>query len=130
MKDTEKKLTRLPVKWVRDSIKSKYKEKEPCYICGSEENIELHHLYSVSELWNNWLKKNHITINTDEDVLANRNTFEQDNLDFLSNDNLFSLCKPHHLKLHSVYGKSYTNYIGGKVRNWIEKQKIKYGEQM
>ena len=130
MKDTEKKLTRLPVKWVRDSIKSKYKEKEPCYICGSEENIELHHLYSVSELWNNWLKKNHITINTDEDVLANRNTFEQDNLDFLSNDNLFSLCKPHHLKLHSVYGKSYTNYMGGKVRNWIEKQKIKYGEQM
>ena len=81
MKDTEKKLTRLPVKWVRDSIKSKYKEKEPCYICGSEDTIELHHIYSVSELWNNWLKEKKITIMTDADVLTHRGAFEQDNLE-------------------------------------------------
>lgn len=128
MRDTDKKLTRLPVKWVRDGIKNKYKEKEPCYICGSEDNIELHHLYSVSELWHTWLAKNKVEINTDADVLANRGPFEQDNLEFLDNSNLFSLCKPHHVKLHSIYGKSYSNYMGNKVRSWLDKQKAKYGE--
>jgi hypothetical protein len=129
MQDSDKKLTRLPVKWVRDSIKSKYKEKEPCFICGSEIDIELHHLYSVSELWNVWLRENRITISCDQDVIANRSRFEQDNADKLSNDNLFSLCKPHHLKLHQIYGKSYSNYMGDRVRSWIQKQQEKNGDR-
>ena len=129
MKESDKKLTRLPVKWVRDGIKKNYKDREPCFICGADENIELHHIYSVSELWNNWLRENKITISCDEDVLSNRAIFEQDNLDKLSNDNLYSLCKTHHLRLHQIYGKSYSNYMGDKVRDWIHKQRDKYGDK-
>ena len=129
MKESDKKLTRLPVKWVRDGIKKNYKDREPCFICGVEEDIELHHIYSVSELWNNWLRENRITIACDEDVLVNRTQFEQDNADKLSNDNLYSLCKAHHLKLHQIYGKSYSNYMGDRVRDWIYKQRDKYGDK-
>lgn len=129
MKESDKKLTRLPVKWIRDGIKKNYKDREPCFICGSEETIELHHIYSVSELWNNWLRENRLSITCDEDVLKYRASFEQDNLDKLSNDNLYSLCKLHHLKLHQIYGKSYSNYMGDKVRDWIHKQRDKYGDK-
>lgn len=118
-------LTRLPVKWLRDGIKSKYKEKEPCYICGSEQQVELHHLYSVSELWNTWLRTNKVTIISDKDVLDNRRQFEQDNEQFLHNDNLFSLCKVHHQRLHHLYGKSYSNYMAAKVLVWINTQRDK-----
>lgn len=129
MEECDKKLTRLPVKWIRDSIKSKYKEREPCFICGSSDNIELHHIYSVSELWNIWIKQNKITITTDQDVLQCRKQFEEDNASSLSNDNLYSLCKAHHLRLHQIYGKSYSNYMGDKVRNWIHKQREQYGDK-
>jgi hypothetical protein len=125
MENTQK-LTRLPVKWIRDGIKSKYKEKEPCYICGSTVDIELHHIYSVSELWNNWILKNKIKIISDADVLECRKQFEEDNSSLLCNDNLYSLCKAHHTKLHQIYGKSYSNYMGDKVRTWLERQRIQH----
>lgn len=128
MEKTTSSFTRLPVKWLRDGIKSKYKEREPCFICGSEDTIELHHIYSVSELWNVWIKKNKLTISCDADVLTNRAQFEIDNAEHLDNANLYSLCKPHHQRLHQIYGKSYSNYMGNKVREWIHKQRDKYGE--
>lgn len=118
----EKKLKRDPVKYIRDKMKRKYKSKEPCFICGSETDVELHHLYSVAELWNNWVRKNKITITCDEDVLALRETFEQEHEEQLSNDNLYSLCKTHHLKLHSIYGQSYSNFMAKRVKAWLERQ--------
>ena len=50
-------LKRDKVKYVRDKIKSNYKIKDECYICGSTEKLELHHLYTLSEMFNNWLEK-------------------------------------------------------------------------
>lgn len=119
---------RLPVKHIREKMKSRYKEKEPCYICGARENIELHHLYSVSELFQGWLRETGTKINNDEDVLACREQFISDYDEYLNNDNLYSLCKTHHLKLHSIYGKSYSNYMARKVRVWIERQREKHAE--
>lgn len=121
------KAKRPQVKWVRDGMKSNYKEREPCFICGSTQNIELHHIYSVSELWNTWLREKRIEITCDDDVISNRKQFEADNEQFLNNDNLYSLCKQHHLRLHQIYGKSYSNYMGERVRTWIYKQREKYG---
>lgn len=123
----DKKFYRLPVKHVRDGMKSKYKEREPCFICGSTENIELHHIYSVSELWHTWVRANKLNITCDADVLNHRKQFEDDNADKLNNDNLYSLCKPHHQRLHQIYGKSYSNYLGNKVREWLHKQRDKHG---
>src|SRR6056300_493474 len=124
----EPKFKREPVKWLRDGMKSRYKPRETCYICGSKQNIELHHVYSVSELWNTWLRKNKLSVSCDEDVLALRKQFEADNEEYLHNDNLYSLCKGHHIKLHQLFGKSYSNYIAKKVITWLDNQKIKYGE--
>ena len=117
---------RLPVKHIREKMKSKYKAKEPCYICGTTENIELHHLYSVSELFHAWLRENKITIHTDEDVLACREQFIADYDEYLNNSTLYSLCKTHHLKLHQLYGKSYSNYMARKVKSWLERQREKH----
>ena len=43
-------LKRFPIKYIRDFIKKDYKLRDKCFICGSSEKLELHHLYSVSEL--------------------------------------------------------------------------------
>lgn len=123
--DMKKSLKRDPVKYVRDRMKSRYKPKEPCYICGAVEDIELHHLYSVAELWNSWIKRNKIKIETDEDVIFHRDVFERENEEYLNNSNLYSLCRSHHSKLHSIYGKSYSNYMGKRVKDWLERQKIR-----
>lgn len=128
MEKSNSAFTRLPVKWLRDGIKSKYKDREPCFICGAQENIELHHIYSISDLWNLWIRKNGIKISSDADVLDNRAQFELDNEEYLSNENLYSLCKSHHQRLHQIYGKSYSMYMGNKVREWIHKQRDKHGE--
>ena len=125
---TEKTLKRDPVKYIRDYMKSQYKAKECCYICGSSENIELHHLYSVADLWHSWSKNNKIIVETEEDILAIRDRFVTENNLYLDNSYLYSLCKPHHQRLHSIYGKSYSNYSAKKVEKWLELQKSKTGE--
>ena len=52
-------LKRFPIKYIRDFIKKDYKLKDECYICGDSNKLELHHLFSVSELLVNgvFLKK-------------------------------------------------------------------------
>ncbi len=114
-------LKRLPVKWVRDYIKSDYKLRDCCYICGSTSTLELHHLYSVSELFNNWCSKNKIhSIESDEHIKQLRVRFAEDLAIELSHDNLYTLCKKHHVLLHTVYGQSYSNHIAPRIRNWLE----------
>jgi hypothetical protein len=124
----EPKFKREPVKWLRDGMKSQYKARETCFICACSANIELHHVYSVSEIWNTWLTKNKLSVSCDEDVLQLRKQFEMDNAEYLHNDNLYSLCKPHHVRLHQLFGKSYSNYTAKKVIIWLDKQRQQYGE--
>jgi len=50
-------LKRFPIKYVRDYIKKDYKIRDKCFICGDKENLELHHLYSLSQLWETWCKE-------------------------------------------------------------------------
>lgn len=113
---------------VRDFIKKDYKVKDCCYICGSFDNIELHHLFGVSELFNTWVTKNKIKLdNTVEQMKELRVIFAQDNAEALGNDNLYNLCKIHHTYLHSIYGQRYSNAMVPKIKNWIELQKVKNG---
>ena len=122
-------LKRLPVKYIRDYIKKDYKYDSCCYICGGEESLELHHLYSVSELWNLWLEKNPVEILDFETIKTLREQFYIENKHLLDERNLYTLCKNHHQKLHSIYGARYSNWRSGKVKQWLEVQKIKFGEQ-
>ena len=116
------------VKYVRDYIKKDYKPRDKCYICGCISTLELHHLYSVSELFSQWCMKNNIKIiKTEDEIKQLRVQFAIDCAEALSNDNLFTLCGDHHKRLHNIYGQTYSNSLAPKIKNWIELQKVKHG---
>lgn len=119
-------LKRLPVKYIRDYIKKDYIKDTKCYICDSTQELELHHLYSLSQLFNSWCTKNKINIDN-VDILVIRTQFYEDNKVALDNSNLVTLCKKHHMRLHNIYGQTYSNNLIPKIRNWLEVQKNKYG---
>lgn len=121
-------LKRIPVKYVRDYIKKYYKYDSKCYICGKTESLELHHLYSISELWNVWLEKNKYSVTEYEEVIKLREIFYEEHRNLLAEHNLFTLCREHHEKLHSIYGQRYSNWRAKKVHTWIEVQKNKFGD--
>lgn len=121
-------LKRLPVRYIRDYIKKDYKLRDYCYICGCVDTLELHHLYSVSELFNTWCDKKGITsIDTEEQILEYRVLFAEDCEDKLSANNLYTLCSMHHKRLHTIYGQRYSNHLAPKIKNWLNIQKEKNG---
>lgn len=120
-------LSRLPVKWIRDYIKKDYKLRDCCYICGATTALELHHIYSVSELFSRWCVANKITnITSDEHIKTLRVAFAEDNKEYLDNTNLYTLCSAHHKRLHNVYGQTYSNFMAPKIKIWLDSQKAKH----
>ena len=121
-------LKRFPIKYIRDYIKKDYKTRDHCYICESSEKLELHHLYSVSELFSKWCIKNSIKdVDSVEHIKQLRVTFANDCEDDLSHKNLYTLCSKHHKQLHSIYGQTYSNHLGSKIKNWLDIQRNKHG---
>ena len=119
-------LKRFPIKYVRDFIKKDYKLKTRCYICGSAEKLELHHLYSLSQLWEQWCKEyNFKQVENVEIIKQLRVRFAKDYKEYLKSDNLYTLCKSHHLKLHTLYGQNYSNHLVPKAKKWMNLQKEK-----
>lgn len=123
-----KELKRFPIKYIRDYIKKDYKLRDYCFICGSTDNLELHHLLSVSELFNKWCTKNNIRSIEDVDTMVSiREKFANDCSEELNHENLFTLCNRHHKQLHTIYGQTYSNHLAPKIKNWLEIQKAKHG---
>ena len=121
-------LKRFPIKYISDYIKKDYKLKDKCYICGSKEKLELHHLFSVSQLFEQWCSENKVTeINTVEKITSLREIFAVDCKESLDHHNLYTLCKTHHQRLHNIYGQNYSNHLVPKIKNWLEIQKDKNG---
>lgn len=121
-------LKRLPIKYIRDFIKKDYKLKDCCYICNCTEKLELHHIYSISQLFDDWCTKrkidiDSITVDTIKDI---RVKFYSDEYERLNNLNLYTLCKPHHERLHNIYGQRYSNFLAPKIINWLQIQKEKH----
>ena len=119
-------LKRDLVKYVRDKAKSKYNKGTECYICGSLENLDFHHFYGLTELLEVWLKKNKITINSEEEILGVRERFIQEEHEKLY-DHAVTLCHSHHLRLHGIYGKRPTLITAKKQQHWVEIQRNKHG---
>lgn len=122
-------LKRVPVKAIRDFIKKGYKKDTKCYICRSEKQLELHHTYSLSELFHSWAQLNTINveaIKTFEEMDIIRIRFSQTHIEELSVKNSYTLCKQHHERLHNLFGQRYENRMVPKVKNWIEIQRGKY----
>jgi len=122
-------LKRIPIKYIRDRIKRDYKQRDACYICGITENLELHHLYSISENFTNWCTKNKIdkkAIETVDAIEEIREKFYADEREYLDNTYLYTLCKKHHQRLHNIYGATYVNGMAPKIMRWIDRQKAKF----
>lgn len=119
-------LKRDLVKYVRDRAKSKYQKSTDCFICGSEENLDFHHFYGLTELLDIWLTKNKIIISTAEDIMDVRDTFIEEHMTELY-DEAVTLCHTHHLKLHSIYGKRPKLVTAQKQKRWVGKQRDKNG---
>jgi hypothetical protein len=121
-----KNFKRDPVKFVRDKAKGRYKKADECFICGSKEKLDFHHYYTLTPLFNKWLKTNKISINTDEDVIEVRDRFIEEHMDELYVHTV-TLCHDHHLKLHSLYGKDPILSTAPKQERWVNIQREKYG---
>ena len=115
---------RIPVKWVRDRAKAAYDKKDHCYICNTQEDLELHHTHSITLLLNAWADRKSYDISTDEGILEVRDEFITDYHKEIYDD-VYTLCNPHHVKLHGIYGKAPTLISAIKQTKWIEIQKAK-----
>ena len=119
-------LKRDLVKYVRDKAKSGYKKETQCYICGETETLEFHHFYGMTELLETWLKKNKLVINSADEIMELRVTFIKE-----YNNEIYyeatTLCKSHHMRLHSIYGKRPKLVTALKQQRWVGKQRIKHG---
>jgi hypothetical protein len=115
---------RIPIKWIRDRAKSAYDKKEFCYICGTDQDLELHHTHSLTLLLERWIANTGRDFSTDEAVLANRDEFIEHHRKEIYDD-VFTLCNRHHVALHGVYGKAPPLSTAQKQGAWIETQKAK-----
>ena len=122
-------LKRDEIKYVRDLAKSAYKKDTECYICGTTENLQFHHFFSMTKLWDKWKRKEGVIINSVDDILRHRERFKKVHHDQLYNQTV-TLCKFHHMdKLHKVYGKVPCLTTAMKQKRWCDKQKEKYIEK-
>lgn len=118
-------LKRDPIKHVRDRAKSRYDKDSKCYVCGSTTNLDFHHFYSLSPLFDKWIKQKGLTINSDEDVLLIRDQFIEEH-EYELFEAAVTICHSMHAKLHSIYGKDPSLGTAEKQQRWIDRQKEKY----
>ena len=119
-------MKRYFIKYIRDGAKSGYDKSGKCYICGSEEGLDFHNFFSLSELVANWTKKLKLNITTEKEAFEYSDKFIEDHKQELFNDAV-TLCHQHHQKLHSIYGRNPKLVTGPKQRRWVELQREKYG---
>lgn len=117
---------RLPIKWIRDKAKAAYRKGLRCYICGSNSELELHHLTSLTELFDRWVILKGYKVDSDDDVLAIREQFIAEHKEAIYTD-VFTLCNKHHVRLHSIFGQKPSLESVENQRNWIESQRVTDG---
>ena len=119
-------LKRDLVKYVRDKAKSKYKKGTQCYICGETENLDFHHFYGMTELLETWLKRNKITITSADEIMNLRELFIEEYTNEIYHE-AATLCKAHHQRIHSIYGKRPKLVTALKQKRWANIQREKHG---
>ena len=119
-------LKRDKIKYIRDKAKARYKKGTECHICATTSNLEFHHFYSLTPLFNKWVKDNKLPAKTEEDILAIRERFIEEHHAELY-DEAVTICKEHHMKLHSIYGKDPPLATATKQKRWTEIQREKHG---
>ena len=119
-------LKRDLVKYVRDKAKSGYQKETQCYICGDTERLEFHHFYGMTELLETWLKKRKLTVTSADEIMSLREVFIKEHHNEIYHE-AATLCKPHHMRLHSIYGKRPKLVTALKQQRWVKIQRGKNG---
>ena len=122
-------LKRDPIKYIRDKAKAKYEKGSEYEICGTKVKLDFHHYYTLSPLYHQWIeakKKIRPDHYTNEYIVIWREEFIEDNWQELYFDTV-TLCKPHHQKLHSIYGRNPPLHTAKKQMRWVEIQREKHG---
>lgn len=114
-------LKRVPTKYVRDKAKARYVKDTTCRICGTTENLEFHHYYSVHSLVYKWIEDNNVS---PDDVVDWRDQFIAEHEKELYEDTV-TLCNSHHRKLHDIYGKEPLLSTAPKQMRWVQRQRDK-----
>ena len=119
-------LKRDEIKYVRDLSKSAYTKDTECRICSRTEELQFHHYYTMTLLWEKWKRKEKIQIDSVEDIMAAREDFKGYHIKEIYQDTV-TLCKDCHMnKLHRLYGKTPPLATAEKQKRWVEKQRDKY----
>lgn len=117
-------LKRIEVKYIRDGIKSQYPKKYACDICDSPNDLENHHFFSVTKIWENWKNDTGVVINDADDIMLHRAEFYEAYRKELLED-VACLCNAHHKKLHTIYGAEPLLSTAEKQRRWVAIQREK-----
>jgi hypothetical protein len=118
-------LKRLEVKYIRDGAKAAYTKDTECYICGALEDLQLHHYYTVTLLWEKWKRTNKIVIQDAEHIMRIRDDFVSEYYTEMY-DETVTLCKFHHMdRLHKVYGKVPSLITAKKQKKWCDARRAK-----
>lgn len=121
-------LKRDEIKYVRDLAKSSYTKDTECRICGVTSDLQFHHFYSMTLLWEKWKKKEGIVIHDTDDIMKAREDFKAYHIKEIYQDTV-TLCKSCHMdKLHRIYGKVPSLATAEKQKRWVEKQRLKYNK--
>jgi hypothetical protein len=120
-------MKRLPVKYIRDKAKRAYQKDNKCYICGTDQKLELHHYYALTDLFDIWCRKNKYKITTDEQILDLRDQFIEEHSKQIYED-VVTLCADHHMRLHSFFGKTPAISTAKAQAKWVEVQRGKHLE--
>ena len=116
------KTPRLFVKQIRDKQRSTEQQKISCFVTGRTDNLELHHLYSLSDLVNTFLLRNTLTSDNRSEL---RDKFLAEFRDKV--DEQYVLTKEVHARLHNLFGGKYSVGVVPKVRTWLTNQRAKNG---
>ena len=122
-------LKRDKMKYIRDKAKSRYEKGSECRICGTKDNLDFHHLYTLTIVLDKWLAEKSKLLPehyTDERVVLWRDEFIFDHEAELYEEAV-TLCHHHHLQLHSIYGRNPLLHTAKKQKKWIEIQREKHG---
>lgn len=117
------------IKYIRDRAKARYKKGTACFICDTDQNLEFHHYHTLTPLFNKWVLTNKIDVSTEEALLAVRDRFISEHESELYEETV-TLCKSHHMKLHSLYGKDPPLATAEKQKRWASIQREKNGLTM
>lgn len=121
---TNVKFKRDAISIMRDGIKSRYRRGDCCAICASNDDLELHHYFTVSQLVKKFAKENHLDFTDEEITLSNREAFyKQYERELI--EEVVTLCQHHHQLLHKVYTKEPPLFSANKQKVWVQKQKDK-----